>query len=261
MVGTTRVQTDGNGVVVAWFDYEAFGEVSQQVGSAAADELHHFTGKPIDGTGLYYFNVRYMDPEIGRFISRDPAMDGANWYVYCNNNSVNHVDMMGLADNPLYIVVLHGVMNGLGTATGTLMGAVAGGLGGGGLGLAGEPIGATVGTGVGYESSEAAFNIANAKLSNKSSKNTPNRGMNNNRVMEETKIKGLDVSMDVEIGGSQEVNIHLKVNGDKYIFNAEKGEFLLEKVGNKLPNSLRGNRQIVDSLNKAKKLAKSWDGN
>lgn len=28
LVGTTRAQTDGNGVVVARFDYEAFGEVS-----------------------------------------------------------------------------------------------------------------------------------------------------------------------------------------------------------------------------------------
>ena len=98
LVGTTRTQTDGNGVVVARFDYEAFGEVSQQAGSAAADELHRFTGKPMDGTGLYYFNARYMDPEIGRFISRDPAMDGANWWVYCRNNPLNRIDPAGLVD-------------------------------------------------------------------------------------------------------------------------------------------------------------------
>jgi hypothetical protein len=66
--------------------------------------------------------------------------------------------------------------------------------------------------------------------------------------------------MDVEIGGSQEINIHLKVNGDKYYLNAETGDFRLEN-GARLPKSLRGNQQIIDALNKAKKLAKSWDGN
>jgi hypothetical protein len=49
----------------------------------------------MDSTGLYYFNARYMDPEIGRFISRDPAMDGANWYVYCRNNPLKYVDPDG----------------------------------------------------------------------------------------------------------------------------------------------------------------------
>jgi RHS repeat-associated protein len=95
MVGSTRTQTDGAGVVVARFDYEAFGEVSQQAGSAAADELHRFTGKPIDGTGLYYFNARYMDLEIRRFISRDPAMDGANWWAYCYNKPLAFIDPDG----------------------------------------------------------------------------------------------------------------------------------------------------------------------
>jgi hypothetical protein len=52
----------------------------------------------MDGTGLYYFNARYMDPEIGRFISRDPAMDGANWWVYCRNNPLNRIDPAGLVD-------------------------------------------------------------------------------------------------------------------------------------------------------------------
>ena len=94
IVGSTRAQTDGTGAVVARFDYEAFGEVSQQAGSAA-DELHRFTGKPMDGTGLYYFNARYMDPEIGRFISRDPAMDGLNWYLYASGNPLIYVDPDG----------------------------------------------------------------------------------------------------------------------------------------------------------------------
>ena len=46
---------------------------------------------------LYYFNARYYDQTIGRFINVDPIQDGLNWYVYANNNPLNRVDPTGLA--------------------------------------------------------------------------------------------------------------------------------------------------------------------
>ena len=56
-----------------------------------------FTGKQQDDTtGLYYFNARYYDPDLGRFITEDPIRDGANWYVYCENNALKYVDPTGL---------------------------------------------------------------------------------------------------------------------------------------------------------------------
>lgn len=48
-----------------------------------------------DETGLIYTRARYMDPALGRFISEDPAGDGANWFVYCESNPVNLVDADG----------------------------------------------------------------------------------------------------------------------------------------------------------------------
>jgi RHS repeat-associated protein len=33
-----------------------------------------------DETGLIYMRARWMDPALGRFISEDPARDGANWF-------------------------------------------------------------------------------------------------------------------------------------------------------------------------------------
>jgi hypothetical protein len=33
-------------------------------------------------SGTYYYNARWYDAGTGRFISEDPARDGANWYVY-----------------------------------------------------------------------------------------------------------------------------------------------------------------------------------
>jgi len=36
--------------------------------------------------------ARYYDPAIGRFITKDPARDGANWYAYAGNDPVNAVN-------------------------------------------------------------------------------------------------------------------------------------------------------------------------
>jgi len=61
--------------------------------------VHRFTGKPEDGaTEFYYFGARYYDPEVGRFISRDPAKDGLNWYAYVSMNPIARVDHDGLRE-------------------------------------------------------------------------------------------------------------------------------------------------------------------
>ena len=44
---------------------------------------------------MIYLRNRYYSPGIGRFITEDPARDGANWYAYCNNNPVMFVDPSG----------------------------------------------------------------------------------------------------------------------------------------------------------------------
>lgn len=46
--------------------------------------------------GLYYFNARWYDASLGRFVSEDPVKDGINWYVYCVNNPLRFIDPTGL---------------------------------------------------------------------------------------------------------------------------------------------------------------------
>jgi len=75
---------------VEYFEYTAFGEVI-----ADNEENALFTGKQLDSTGLYYFNARYYDPEIKRFLTQDPSKQGDGWYTYCNNNPINLVDPDG----------------------------------------------------------------------------------------------------------------------------------------------------------------------
>ena len=38
----------------------------------------------------------YYDPYTGRFLQRDPAEDGVNWYAYTENNPLKYVDPTGL---------------------------------------------------------------------------------------------------------------------------------------------------------------------
>ena len=56
-----------------------------------------------DETGLYYLRARYYDPSIGRFISKDPVIEGdvtnpltLNIYGYCTENPIKYCDLNGL---------------------------------------------------------------------------------------------------------------------------------------------------------------------
>jgi RHS repeat-associated protein len=51
-------------------------------------------------TGLMKVGARYFDTKIGRWIQKDPILDGFNWWVYCDNDPVNYVDPKGLIKCP-----------------------------------------------------------------------------------------------------------------------------------------------------------------
>ena len=81
----------------ATYDYDAFGNLTENTGSEATNNPFRYNGQYTDDeTGLLYLRNRYYDPTIGRFTQEDPAKDGLNWYVYCANDPVNFVDPLGL---------------------------------------------------------------------------------------------------------------------------------------------------------------------
>jgi RHS repeat-associated protein len=95
--GSTRLVTDEDKNIVSSYTYHPFGETGIEEGS----EDYLFTGKERDGTGLYYFGARYYDPDLGRFITRDPsggyikAPQTLNRYAYCLNNPLKFIDPDG----------------------------------------------------------------------------------------------------------------------------------------------------------------------
>ncbi|MCX7747822.1 MAG: hypothetical protein N2645_13180 [Clostridia bacterium] len=97
-LGSSNVISDYKGNVYQHIEYTPYGELWMDESDADANLLpYKFTGKEMDEeTGMYSFPARYYEPTFSRWMSVDPAMDGVNWYGYCNNNPVNYVDPTGL---------------------------------------------------------------------------------------------------------------------------------------------------------------------
>ena len=97
-VGSFRALINGAGSIVKRVDYDSFGNVLFD----SLPELYiplGFGGGIVDrATGLVQFGCRHYDPEVGRFISPDPAKDrrgDGDLYDYCVDDPVGRVDRDG----------------------------------------------------------------------------------------------------------------------------------------------------------------------
>ncbi|MBI4752445.1 MAG: RHS repeat-associated core domain-containing protein [Acidobacteria bacterium] len=116
-LGSPRVLTSQNGIVVNRRDFFPFGEdIAVGVGGRSAgmgygtDSLRQrFTGYEKDEeTGLDFAQARYYTNALGRFQSTDPfggsgkTINPQTWnrFTYCLNNPVNFVDPLGLQNQP-----------------------------------------------------------------------------------------------------------------------------------------------------------------
>lgn len=81
-LGSCRALVASNGVVVAKYDYDAYGAIRGQEGQRSNNFKYVAgVGHPTDEeTGLIYMRARYYEPQVGRFVSEDPTGDGDNWY-------------------------------------------------------------------------------------------------------------------------------------------------------------------------------------
>jgi len=104
-LGGTNVLMDSQGVKKQILEYLPYGKITrdEKFGTTAEqDAWYHFTSQYHDEESeLYFFNARYYDPELGRFISPDEIIQDPtdsstlNRYSYVSNNPVNHIDPTG----------------------------------------------------------------------------------------------------------------------------------------------------------------------
>jgi RHS repeat-associated protein len=97
--GNVTDYVDTNGTVVAHYEFDAFGNTVAQSGTLTESFAFRFSTKYLDDEpGLYYYGYRYYSPELGRWLSRDPADEqaGPSLLCYQSNDAVNFVDPLGL---------------------------------------------------------------------------------------------------------------------------------------------------------------------
>jgi RHS repeat-associated protein len=103
-LGGANVLSNSDGNKVELIEYEPFGKFSrnEKYGNTEDVARFYFTGQRYDeDTELYYYNARYYDPGLGRFISADTIVQAPdnpqtlNRYAYAGNNPVNNVDPSG----------------------------------------------------------------------------------------------------------------------------------------------------------------------
>ena len=108
---TAFYHADGNGnvtmlvnsyqAVVAKYLYDAFGNTLSLSGPLAYANLYRFSSKEAhQNSGLVYYLYRYYDPNLQRWLNRDPIGEagGFNLYAFVGNNPVNRIDRFGLQE-------------------------------------------------------------------------------------------------------------------------------------------------------------------
>jgi RHS repeat-associated protein len=104
---------DGNGNITylesasqglaASYRYDPFGNTLYSSGTLASANTYRFSSKEIHpNSGIYYYLYRFYDPNLQRWLNRDPLGEagGLNLYAYCLNSPLNFYDPDGLLGTP-----------------------------------------------------------------------------------------------------------------------------------------------------------------
>jgi len=125
--GNVTALVNTNGVVVAKYEYDPFGNILAMSGPMANANLYRFSSKEVHAnSGLYYYGFRFYSPSLQRWMNRDPLGDwgglvwstigsfddrgtlirpksdsfgefgGLNLFEYVYNNPAQYVDALGL---------------------------------------------------------------------------------------------------------------------------------------------------------------------
>ena len=97
--GNVTSLTDSNQTLVASYRYDPFGNIISKSGSLADANVYCFSSKEVHvNSGMYYYGFRFYDPNLQRWINRDPIQEegGINLYTALGNSPTFLVDPQGL---------------------------------------------------------------------------------------------------------------------------------------------------------------------
>jgi RHS repeat-associated protein len=97
--GNITALVDTNGILVAKYNYDPYGNLLGMSGPLAEANTYRFSSKEYAGNaGLYYYGYRYYEPNLQRWLNRDPIgqAGGINLYVFVGNNGMFWIDAYGL---------------------------------------------------------------------------------------------------------------------------------------------------------------------
>ena len=96
--------TDAQGDVVAHYEYSPFG--THVASGSYTGNPFRFSSEVFDSeTGLIYYNYRYYNPSLGRWINRDPILEFAfrGLFVNVTNNTTTFLETSSLTEKMPYL--------------------------------------------------------------------------------------------------------------------------------------------------------------
>lgn len=111
-LGSTTVTVDKTGTRTAELFYKAWGEIDPSRSYGTTPTQRKYTGQYQADAGLLFYNARFYDNSLGRFIQADtitPELDnliGHDRYAYTLNSPINHNDPSGHCIGPLLAICI-----------------------------------------------------------------------------------------------------------------------------------------------------------
>ncbi len=99
-LGSTAITANSNGTLYTEQRYYPWGDTRYN-SPTTTPTAYLYTGQRKDATGLYFYNARYYDPTLGRFLSADSIVpspanpQSLNRYSYVLNNPLRYTDPTG----------------------------------------------------------------------------------------------------------------------------------------------------------------------
>jgi RHS repeat-associated protein len=95
--GNVTYMLNSSQAMVASYRYDPFGNSISSIGTLASANVYRFSSKEYHAvSGMYYYLYRFYDPNLQRWVNRDPIEEagGINLYTFVNN-SFNKIDPDG----------------------------------------------------------------------------------------------------------------------------------------------------------------------